>query len=440
MTTLAGQVMDPGLNVGLRGAEVYVLAPGSSPIAIADEPGGATLPTCDSCAALLSPALVSTQTLAKGDFSLEVPPGTYTVIAQIGRWRRIATDVVATCGTTTTIPNATISMPSTETLASGTNQCRSGEASCGDIPKIALVEGAEESLECWLLKVGIAASEFAPYAAGATQRIQLYDALSPTAPGGSGGPGEDYWDGTAAVVPPPSTSLSKGPATLNSYSEVLFACDGVPPASRTPLTAAVQTAMINYGNAGGRLFLDHDPAETWVDLTTAATPLVAGSLWSTAAVATWAPGAANPALGVSQTATVLDVSADQQGFYSWLSAWDTTDAPGTLVSASPRNIVSATGADSIELAQFASIPSVASFFFNTPVTASSSGAYCGRVVVNDMHVSPTRSTTTTPPLPATPGTTAATTFPGSCSSAALNAEELAFEYELFALSQCNLSQ
>ena len=100
--------MDPGLNVGLRGAEVYVLAPGSSPIAIADEPGGATLPTCDSCAALLSPALVSTQTLAKGDFSLEVPPGTYTVIAQIGRWRRIATDVVATCGTTTTIPNATI--------------------------------------------------------------------------------------------------------------------------------------------------------------------------------------------------------------------------------------------------------------------------------------------------------------------------------------------
>ena len=93
-----------------------------------------------------------------------------------------------------------------------------------------------------------------------------------------------------------------------------------------------------------------------------------------------------------------------------------------------------------ELAQFASIPSVASFFFNTPVTASSSGAYCGRVVVNDMHVSPTRSTTTTPPLPATPGTTAATTFPGSCSSAALNAEELAFEYELSALSQCNLSQ
>jgi hypothetical protein len=127
------------------------------------------------------------------------------------------------------------------------------------------------------------------------------------------------------------------------------------------------------------------------------------------------------------------VQTDQQAMFAWMSKWDNTpDGPGNMQSQTPRDIVTQVGADSVELVSFPGDGNaVASFWFNTPTTASA-GSYCGRIVYNDMHVSASRSSNLTG------GGSAGTTFPGACSSATLTSEELALEYEMFQLSACGL--
>jgi hypothetical protein len=400
--------MDPGLNVGLAGITVYVLRPGQSPIVIPDEPND-TAPVCDTCASLSSPTLTSVVTGPTGSFSLTVAgAATYTVIAQIGRWRRIDFQVDVACGENKQLSNVEIAMPSSEAVVSGQATCRAGETQCGDIPKIALVEGEAESLPCWLLKVGISSSEFAPGAEGTAPRIQLYNSTT--------GGGESYWNGTAAVVPPSVNALL---TTLPEYSAEVRACDEVAGAA----TPADVSFVVDYANAGGRLLFNHLPGQRIID--------GAGmgmATWNVPDVATWNMSAMTP--NVSQVATILDVSPLQQSFFGFMKAWDTTDFVGMFTSSMPRNNILTVGADSTALATFATVPSVAAFVFDTPI-ASTSG-YCGRVVMNDLHASATRSTALTG------GTTQATTFPASCATTPLTPEELVLDYELFAMFDCAL--
>jgi len=412
-TEISGVVMDPGENVPLMNAAVYVST--GTPIALTDEPANASAgaaPACDKCASLSSPGyLTGVATDVNGKFTLPVSPGTYTVVAQIGRWRRIAPNVTASACTNTVIPTNLIRMPASR--------------SEGDIPKMAVVEGALESVECWLAKIGIDTSEFAPYVAGAPNRIQLYNSAN------AAGVGENYWNGVTDVVPPPAIQLWGSGAlnTLNDYSALLMGCDGV---ATITAAAAAQTAMVNYANGGGRLFLDHLPGETWMALATTAAPTIPGTGWSGPTVATWNTAAATPPAGTVWEGTVLDTTPEQQAMYGWLAAWDNTpDGAGHIASSSPRAIATAVGTSSLELVSFPTQAVVDSFWLDTPTTASP-GSYCGRVVFNDMHASATRSSTLTG------GTTAATTFPASCSTSPLTSEELALEYEFFAMFACGI--
>ncbi len=426
-SSLAGTVMDPGLNVGLSNVEVYI--PTATPITLSDELantspttaplcGGVACPTCDNCMSLNTPFTLGVATDVNGHFVLPVSAGTYTVIAQIGRWRRIVQNVVVGgCGQTT-IPTASISMP----------QCRVGGtcAAQGDIPKMAIDIASQESLECWLAKVGISTSEFAPYSPGIPQRIHLYE--------NAGGAGENYWNGSAAVTPPSDTILwANGSSnTINDYSAVLLPCNGDP--GDTSPSSAATTALQAYANAGGRVFVNHFPGEAWIG------PNATGGSWNVAAVATWADGASDPSS--PQTGTLLNTSSDQQSMYAWMNDWNADEGTGNVVSVTPRGIVTATGADSIALVNFSAVPAIASFWFNTPITASA-GSYCGRVVYNDMHVSGNRGGTNSG------GNSAGSTFPGLCvtgcpsggtcpTGIGLTGEELALEYEMFQLSACNL--
>jgi hypothetical protein len=408
--------MDPGMNVGLSNVQVYILSPGATLNTIPDEPANSATgvpPSCDTCASLYSPFTIGTTTGADGRFNLTVGAGSYTVIAQIGRWRRVVHNVSVTDCAITGIPSDNIRMPQTQTE--------------GDIPKIALVGGAVEALDCWLLKVGVAASEIAPYSAGATNRVQVY---SPDGTG-SGAAGLNYWNGTAAVTPPPANALwANGVAnTLNDYSALLQACDG----STGPNTesAASQTAVMNYGNSGGKLFIDHFPALRWTDLATGATPSVPGSSWAGSAVATWTTATGSLA---SAAATMLDSTPDQQAMSGWLAVWG--GGPSVTIDNARGSALSIVASVSTQLLAYTAAPQdVGTFWFNTPITATGPPAspYCGRFVFNDMHLPDTRS----PSL--TGGTTAANTFPAVCSTTALTSQELAMEYELFAMSACDLN-
>jgi len=418
-TQISGRVMDPGKNVGLSRANVYV-ASAPPVVPLPDEPGGGAPPSCDTCASLSTDGyLEGVATAADGTFTLDVTPGAHTVVAQIGRWRRIATIDAAAC-VTTSVPDDTLRMPASRTE--------------GDIPKMAVVVGEQESLECLLVKIGIDPSEMAPYAVGNANRVDLYSSVN------AGGAGENYWNGAAAVIPPAAIALWEGDAgsggTLDDYSVVLFACDGIAATtgSGNAATPAAQTAMVNYANAGGRVVLDHWSGETWIENASSATPEAPGTDWARPRVASWNPTAADPP--DAQAGTTLDVTPDQQAMYAWLATWDTTDPAGTITSTRARAIATTVGPDSLELVSFASLGAVGSFWFNTPAaSAATPGApSCGRVVYNDMHVSSGRGGSTPDA-----STGAATTFPGSCASTPLTPGELALEYELFALSTCTLS-
>jgi hypothetical protein len=393
-TTVSGTVMDPGLNVGLSGITVY--QPTAAPAALVDPVGGATLPPCDTCASLLPAYSAAVTTDAHGNFTLPVtlpvPAGPITVVAQAGRWRRITTLTPMACANTA-IANDQIRMPRDHTE--------------GDIPKMALVLGDREALECWMVKIGISSSEIANYSGAATNRIQLYRTSG---------------ESTTSGAPPASSTLWGAGGTLNDYSALILPCDS----QDVNPSAADKAAVFAYANAGGRIFMDHLTGAEW---------LMGGPApWNSAAVSTWQGNTtpSNPAKG-----KVLNTTPSQQAFSNWVSVWD--NAPygvGWVESINPRSDALVQGADTTEYIRGESGNNWGgdpggnyslSFDFLTPVGG---GPTCGRVIYNGMHVSQSRATGTYP-------YTTGSQFPSSCSlGAALSPEELALEYQFFQLTAC----
>src|SRR5580658_10739274 len=163
-TSISGTVYAPNGTDPLPNILVYI--PTASITAFTDGVS-VTNPTLDSAANLVSgDPLVETTTAANGTFTLSnVPPGSsIPLVIQAGRWRReFVIPTVASCSNTTL---TTVTQGGSSSLA-GYGESTSvrfaqtqGE---GDIPKMALVTGHADSLECSLRKVGIADSEFTDY-------------------------------------------------------------------------------------------------------------------------------------------------------------------------------------------------------------------------------------------------------------------------------------
>src|SRR5262249_21348451 len=87
-------------------------------------------------------------------------------------------------------------------------------------------------------KVGIADSEFSD--PSGTGRVRLYL--------GAGSPGAQY-----SAATPSETTLWGSQAAINQYDMVFFDCQG----NEFAKTAANQQVVINYANAGGRVFAAH---------------------------------------------------------------------------------------------------------------------------------------------------------------------------------------
>jgi hypothetical protein len=396
-TTVRAKVYDPAGVNPLYDVAVYVPNEEVAPIA-----AGAT---CETCATPVSGSpITSALTNAQGEFVLDkdVPVGVdVPLVIQIGKWRRvIELPEVKPCQDNTFSDKELLRLPR--------NQAE------GNLPKIALVTGDADHLECFLRRVGISDSEFTnPDGAG---RVNLYkDTGSPS-----------YKSGGSF---PAASALWSSLEAMKSYDILLFACSGTDDATREGITAQQKADLKTYLDGGGRAFLEHYH-DTWLrggnedptleeELMYQKTPFPA--------MATWLPPgdfdyqAGHP--GASAPYTVDVTFPKGKDFADWLS----------FVGASPNGLGKIELYDVKHPAMSTLPPSqgwisdatgVPYFSFNTPIEAAPA-AQCGRLVHTGIHVG-VEKLTDDKNAP----------FPSGCASNPMTAQEKALEFLLFDLSSC----
>ena len=370
-TSISGTVYAPNGTDPLPNVLVYV-------------PNAPVLPfsTGASCEASGQPVsgspLVSAVTATNGTFTItNMPVGNnIPLVIQAGKWRRqVVISTVAAC-TNTGLPASLTHLPTSKLQ--------------GDIPKFAIVTGGVDAVECVLRKVGIADTEFTN--PGGTGRVNLYQ--------GSGSAGALINSST-----PFEGQLEGTQATINGYDVVMFGCQG----DQFNQAPALQTNLINYANAGGRVFATHyeyvwlyndapfSGTAIWdVNQSEPSPDPAVGTIDQTfpkgAQLAKWLQ-----AIGASTTLGQIPISnlrRDQDGLVAPTQSWLTADG------------------------------SVMQFTFNTPVGLPSD-QQCGRVLFNEYHVEESSSYQIA--------------FPSECTSGAITPQERLLEYSLFDLTNAGTS-
>lgn len=390
-TTVSGTVYDPRTTAqSLPLANVLVYLSSSTPAAL---PAGVQcLSTKDAPS-----GVASAFTAADGSFTLtKVPTGTsYTLVIQTGKWRR---QFPLTVGSDP-VTGLALHMPANR--------------SQGDIPLIAISTGSVDGLECVLRDMGISDNEFTDDTGSLHPggRIHLYQ---DTLGGGA----------TLSGTTPTTDTLTGNSAKLNQYDMVLFACPG---AQYVKATADLQN-VLNYANAGGRIFATHFNY-VWLDPN-------APDNAPFPAVAHWAINQSYPTPDPG-IATVNTSFTDGATLAQWLS----------LAGASYIDSQNLAHADEVSISTLrhdfdgviaptqawltlnnGSSNAVMQMTFNTPVGADSA-SQCGRVLFNEYHVMDPSTTT------GVRYSNTGLTFPNECpASGTMSAQEAMLEYALFDLS------
>ena len=350
----------PNIVVYIPNAPVDAFTPGVSCPIVGQPPSGSPI--------------AGTTTGSDGSFTLtNVPVGTNIPLVIVsGRWRR---QVVVPTTTACTDTAFSTRMPRNKTE--------------GDIPKIAIATGALDSVECVLRKVGIDDIEVTnPIGTG---RINLFT--------GSGSAGARIDPST-----PTENTLMNDPATLNQYDVLMLPCQGSPYAKNS----TELTDLIQYANAGGRVYTSHF-SYVW---------MYQNPPFST--VVNWRVGQAQLSNGI---ATVDTSFPDGQTLAQWLQLVGASTTPGQIAVNTLRhdfNGVNAPTQSWLRLNDAADGNPVMQFTFNTPVGAATN--QCGRVLFNEYHVeNPTINPVNT-------------AFPAECDAGAMTPQEKLLEYSLFDLS------
>jgi hypothetical protein len=438
-TTISGTVYDPAGNDPLYNVVVYV--PSSTPAPLT------TGASCDSCSSLYSGGpIAAAVTDATGKFTIQNAPvgSAIPLVIQIGKWRR-QTSVASVTACTDNPIAAKLTLPAS-TLE-------------GDIPNIAISTGGADSLECLLLRIGIAPSEYSP-GAGGNGRIHIFQ--------GSGAPGSYSAATTSPAAPLSSEALWNSVAHLMPYDITILSCEGsesVDQPGGGPITASDQENLLEYTSAGGRVFASHfhyawfrtGPfgAENIATWTRGANPITestnnpvsneSGDFINANIVTTIADGgpfpkgqildqwlgnvnalnlAGQPAAGelyisgAKHNADLVGVTGTPS--QAWIAADENTDTEIILdPGADAGTPVSVSGATEY-------------LSFNTPVDAglddAGEPAYCGRVVYSDLHVGAASADYN--------GQGAGGIVPTGCASHPLSPQEKALEFMLFDLSSC----
>ena len=208
-TRISGKVYAPNGTLPLPGVTVFVPNAKLDPIPATQ--------TCDRCGAPPSGnPLVSTTSGPDGSFALDDAPATTGVklVVQSGRWRRETTiPVVAAC-TETVVDAALTRMPRNP-----------GE---GDVPRIAVVTGGADAIECVVRKTGLDASQFT--VAGGAGRVHLYAGLGGT-------DAMDVDSGGQTMLP--ATELWSTVEALRQYDIVVLGCEGQQNTTAKPFASRV---------------------------------------------------------------------------------------------------------------------------------------------------------------------------------------------------------
>jgi hypothetical protein len=382
-TTISGTVYDPAGVDPLYNAIVYV--PNATPDPFKD---GAS---CDKCGAVASGSpVVTTITDAAGHFTLsDVPVGSnIPLVIQLGKWRRQVTIPAVTACVDNPIADKNL-----ERLPRNKSE--------GDIPLMAIATGGADPFECLLLKIGIDPAEF-------------------TQPTGNGRIRYFVATGGAQMNPhaPNATSLWSTATELVKYDIVLLPCEGNEYLGEKPPSSA--QAVVDYSNAGGRVFTTHY-GYAWLAGQCSGGPCGAQPFPTTGQ---WNVNRFDMA---SPTTGEIDQSFPKgQAFADWLQNVGATTTKGQLpITESRDDLDKENNPPSqrwITAKTTGNKDVVLHITFNTPIGVPDD-QQCGRVVFSDFHVSAAERNQNA-------------TFPASCKSGPLTAQEKALEFMLFDLSSC----
>jgi hypothetical protein len=278
---------------------------------------------------------------------------------------------------------------------------------------MAFSTGEVDTLHCVLRKIGIDDSEF-------------------TNPSGAGR--VHFYQDTGAVIDattPAAPALYGSAAELAKYDLALFECVG----EQVPKAMADQTRMINFANAGGRVFATHFSYVWLTDSDGAASTNTGPKPFSQ--TATWLvnQSQSDTAIGVVDQSAQGDpeTQARRVAFASWLSLVGASTTAGQI----PVDVVRedftavnpAVGTEASTPAQqwlFTSDTHVPlQYSFDTPIAYAPSprpAKRCGRVVYSDFHVSD--------------ATSGDVTFPAECTDGPMTPQEKTLEFLLFDLAAC----
>jgi hypothetical protein len=427
-TTISGKVYDPAGKNPLYNVAVYVPATPLQPLP-RGVPTGAD--ACSCSALYKSGSITDATTGVDGSFVLHGAPAGAQVplVIQIGKWRRVVTINVTACQDNPQ-PDRSLTLPGT-VLAGDVND---------NMPDIAVSTGHADQLECLLLRVGIAASEYVPGAATGGH-VHIFSGGAPN--GGSGGQTSPGGPETPAMpgAPASHTDLWAQASQLMPYDVTLLSCEGGETYSANP------PALESYLNAGGRVFASHFHYSWFAGPFASKQAYAAPADWGSK-LATWTnpnpPSGKGPIGGIVDTTLNGSTTPFPKGvaFQQWLTgvgALGLNGVPaGELSIYTPRYNAVVAAPNTPSQAWITSDASGMTgqtmyFSFDTPVNgapvtagtdAGGSLTYCGRVVFSDLHVSGDPTTNDSSPPP------------GGCSPTALSPQEKALEFMLFDLSSC----
>ncbi len=395
VTTLTGYVYDPANNLPVYNALVYI------PVgAVVTPQTGINPPTCG-CAA--PSAYAAAYTGIDGKFTLtDLPSGAAVqVVVQLGKWQRVFSEAITSCKANVLASHLTL--PSTRFQ--------------GNIPRFAIDTGNVDTMECVLLKMGIAQSEFVdPAIANGLPtdpgRVQLYE--------GSIVAGGAVIDGNT----PTEDALTETAGVMDAYDVILFPCQGAA-GTYTAANGWPNTLgnLVSYADNGGRAFTTHYHYD-----------LLDGN-GSFSGTANWTlnSGAWGSLYSDPKYNALIDTSfARGNTLAQWLNQ---PVVYGGTVGQIPvgviRNDFSSVNAPAQRWMYTANDTAAGGpgpnlpvhYTFDTPFNQSPT---CGRVVYSDFHVESEQN------LNGTMGMT----FPSECPAGGMTPQEKLLEFMIFDLTSC----
>jgi hypothetical protein len=367
-TSISGTVYDPAGKLPLYNVVVY-------------EPSEA-----------LSP-LTQGASDAAGHFKLEGLRATENVplVIQVGKWRRQITVPSVT-------PCRDNALEDPELFRLPRNQSE------GDLPKMAVVRGGSEALECLVRKLGVDDAEFTPDSGNG--RVHLY-----VSDGGTATAGTASLSGGAPLGS--DDSLLDSLEKMKGYDMLLLGCEGTDNIIEGRSVAQYLNVR-NYADQGGRIFGSHYHDKfIWNDKTEDMPyPEVVKFQSGASALPSPATGAINMAFpkGAALADWLVNVKASTtRGQISIVDAENTVQS---VVHPSAISWITSPEAKT---------PGAPIYFsFPTPVD----GPACGRMVFSDIHVA------------SGSGDTGKQPFPDGCTNPELTPQQAALAFMLFDLSSC----